>query len=451
MSTHPNTTPDIQRYAARRERVLAQLQKAGGGVAIIATAPETFRNSDSDYPYRFDSSFYYLSGFTEPHSLLALVADGKQSRSVLFCRNKDLEREIWDGYRFGPDAAKEAFGFDEAHDIAGIDAVMPDLLANLPAVWAMTENAAIQMQLQGWLNALRTQSRSGKRTPATVHDLAAIVDEMRLIKDTHELAIMRRAARISAGAHVRAMQLCKPGLREYELEAELLHEFRKHGADGPAYTSIVGTGANSCVLHYRAGNTRIENDDMVLIDAGCELDGYASDVTRTFPASGKFSGPQKTVYEVVLAAQQAAVAEVAPGKRFKDYHHAATKTLARGLIDMGLLKGTVDGVIESGGIKQFYMHGAGHWLGLDVHDAGEYSDLAAPYEGKERTSRVLHQNMVLTIEPGLYIRPAVNIDRAWWHIGVRIEDDAIVTEDGCELMSRYAPVEIDRIESLMRR
>lgn len=441
----------IAPYITRRERLLAHMRAAGGGIAVLANAPEVMRNNDSEYPYRHDSSFYYLTGFTEPHSLIVLLT-GDTEKCILFCQEKDLEREIWDGYRYGPQAAQETFGFDEAYAIAKLAELMPKLLVNQPAVWSCLGDAKADKQLAGWLTSLRALTRSGQLVPTTVHDVRSVLDDMRLIKDAHEISIMRRAARISAGAHVRAMQMCKPGLKEYHLEAELLHEFRKHGAEGPAYTSIVGTGANSCVLHYRAGNTKIQDGDMVLIDAGCELEGYASDVTRTFPANGKFSGPQKAIYELVLAAQEACISQIAPGKRFKDYHHAASKTLARGLIDIGLLKGTVEGAIESGALRQFYMHGAGHWLGMDVHDTGLYTDRAAPWvEGQERLSRILQQNMVLTIEPGLYIRPAVNIDRDWWHIGVRIEDDAVVTEDGCELMSRYCPVEVGRIEALMRR
>ncbi|MBX7229376.1 MAG: aminopeptidase P N-terminal domain-containing protein [Burkholderiaceae bacterium] len=440
----------IAPYLNRRKRLLAHMRNSNGGIAIVANASQVMRNSDSDYPYRHDSSFYYLSGFTEPCSMLVLLS-GDTEKSILFCQEKDLEREIWDGYRYGPQAAQEQFGFDEAHDIAKLDELMPKLLANQPAVWSCVGNSLADKQLAKWLNSLRKLSRKGELVPETVHNLCSVVDEMRLIKDAHEISIMRRAARISAGAHVRAMQVCKPGLREYQLEAELLHEFRKNAAEGPAYTTIVGTGANSCVLHYRAGNAQIQEGDMVLIDAGCELEGYASDITRSFPASGKFSGPQKAIYEIVLAAQADCINHIAPGRRFKDYHHAAKNTLARGLIDIGLLKGTVEGVIESGALGQFYMHGAGHWLGMDVHDAGLYTDRNATWvEGKERLSRILQQNMVLTIEPGLYIRPAVNIDREWWHIGVRIEDDAVVTEEGCELMSRYCPVEVDRIEGLMR-
>jgi Xaa-Pro aminopeptidase len=437
-------------HVERRARLMDQMAKAGGGVAVIGAAPEVMRNSDSEYPYRQDSYLHYLTGFGEPHSLLVLVANDSVRKAVLFCRPRDVEREMWDGLRLGPLAAAEALGIDEAHDIAQLDALMPDLLANQASVFQMI-GGALDGCVTRWIETVRGQIRAGKRAPATMHELRGWLDEMRLFKDASEIDIMRRAAQISAGAHVRAMRACKPGLREYHLEAELLHEFRRHGSDGPAYTSIVGTGANSCILHYRAGNTEILDGDMVLIDAGCELDCYASDVTRTFPANGRFNGPQKAVYELVLAAQEAALACVKPGARFKDYHHAATRVLAQGVIDLGWISGSVDGVIESGAHHQFYMHGAGHWLGLDVHDAGEYADLVAPYvENQERTSRVLQAGMVLTVEPGLYVRPCDNAPREFWNIGVRIEDDVLVTTDGCELFSRAAPVTVAQIEEIMR-
>ncbi|MGE5623286.1 MAG: aminopeptidase P N-terminal domain-containing protein, partial [Bacillota bacterium] len=368
----------MKSYAARRAALIAQMKAKGGGVAIIPTAPEVMRNRDADYPYRHDSYFYYLSGFAEPEAVIVLVA-GKEDRAILFCREKNLEREIWDGYRYGPEAAREAFGFDAAFPISALDAEMPKLMADTPALfYALGSNAKLDGQVQSWLQAVRMQACAGVTAPSTVHDVHVLLDEMRLFKDAEEIAIMKRAAAISAAAHRRAMQAARPGLREYHLEAELLHEFRRNGSQFPAYGSIVATGANACVLHYRASDAEIKDGDLVLIDAGCELDSYASDITRTFPANGRFSGPQQALYEIVLAAQAAAIAETGPGKRFMDGHDAAVRVLAQGMLDTGLLDrdkvGTLDDVIEKGAYRQFYMHRTGHWLGMDVHDVGEYRD-----------------------------------------------------------------------------
>jgi Xaa-Pro aminopeptidase len=319
----------MRTYAARRAALLAQMHAKGGGVAIIPTAPEVMRNRDADYPYRHDSYFYYLSGFTEPEAVIVLVA-GKTDRSILFCREKNLEREIWDGYRYGPEAAREKFGFDAAYPIGALDSEMPALISDAPALfYALGGDPRLDTQVQAWLQAVRLQSRAGITAPSAMHDVHVLLDEMRLFKDAEEIAIMKRAAAISAEAHRRAMRTSRPGLREYQLEAELLHEFRRQGSQYPAYGSIVATGANACVLHYRASDAEIKNGDLVLIDAGCELDSYASDITRTFPANGAFSGPQKALYEIVLAAQHAAIAETRPGKRFMDGHDAAVRVLAR--------------------------------------------------------------------------------------------------------------------------
>ncbi|MGL4575004.1 MAG: aminopeptidase P N-terminal domain-containing protein [Burkholderiaceae bacterium] len=444
-----NARTNVNIYSERRAHAIARMNAAGGGIGIVATAPEVPRNADSDYQYRYDSYFYYLTGFEEPQSVVVLIA-GDKPKQILFCREKNEEREIWDGYRYGPAAAREAFGFDEAYDITKLDEMMPQLIANQSAVHSFV-GTSMDAKLAQWLGVIRGQVRAGKVAPQIFFDLRKILNEMRLIKDAHELDIMRAAGKISAGAHVRAMRKCKPGLREYHLEAELLHEFRMHGSEYPAYGSIVGTGANSCILHYRAGNTEIKDGDVVLIDAGCELQGYASDITRTFPANGKFSGPQKAIYELVLAAQEASIAQVKAGNRFSAYHDASTKTLAQGMIDLGLVKGSLDAVLESGSYKQFYMHRAGHWLGLDVHDCGDYADASATYvEGKERESRKLQAGMVLTVEPGLYVRPADNVDPKWWNIGVRIEDDIVVTAQGNENLTRGVPVTVAEIEALMR-
>jgi len=442
----------MKSYAARRAALMAQMKAKGGGVAIIPTAPEVMRNRDADYPYRHDSYFYYLSGFTEPEAVIVLVA-GKTNQAILFCREKNLEREIWDGYRFGPDAARETFGFDAAYSISALDTEVPKLVADAPALfYALGSDAKLDRQVQAWLQTVRMQARAGITAPSAVHDVHVLLDEMRLFKDAEEVAIMKRAATISADAHRRAMQASRPGLREYHLEAELLHEFRRQGSQFPAYGSIVATGANACVLHYRASDALLKDGDLVLIDAGCEMDSYASDITRTFPANGKFSGPQKALYEIVLAAQHAAIAETRPGKRFMDGHDAAVRVLAQGMLDTGLLDknkvGSLEDVIEKGAYRQFYMHRTGHWLGMDVHDVGEYRDLVG--SGEERPWRALEPGMMLTIEPGIYVRPEPGVPEQFWNIGIRIEDDALVTDNGCEIITESAPKTIEEIEAVMK-
>ena len=439
-------------YAKRRAALLARMQAQGGGVAIIPTAPEVMRNADADYPYRHDSYFYYLTGFTEPEATLVLVAGTKQ-QAILFCREKNMEREIWDGYRYGPAAAKEEFGFDAAHAIDQIDVELPKLMTNMPTLfYALGSDAKLDARIQNWLSGVRAQIRAGISAPAAAMDVRVLLNEMRLIKDADEIAIMQRAATISAHAHARAMRCAKAGLREYHLDAELLHEFRRHGSQFPAYGSIVATGANACVLHYRAGDAELRDGDLVLIDAGCELDSYASDITRTFPVNGKFSGPQKTLYEIVLAAQQSAIAATKPGLRFIDGHDAAIKVLSQGMLDTGLLDknkvGTLDDVLAKGDYRHFYMHRTGHWLGMDVHDVGDYRDAAPASE--EKPWRTLQAGMVLTIEPGIYVRPTEGVSEEFWNIGIRIEDDALVTVDGCQLLTHEAPKTVAEIEAVMR-
>ena len=443
-----------QYHLTRRASLLSTiLHQSRGGVAIIRTAPEVPRNADADYPYRYDSYFHYLSGFGEPEAVMVLIASPAGNKSILFCREKNLEREIWDGYRYGPAAAQAEFGFDEAHPIDALPAMLPALLANQPAVYAQLGVPAVDAMLQTAFSAIRAQSRAGQTPPAQLRDVTQVLSEQRLIKDTHEQGIMAHAASISAAAHVRAMQTTRVGQREYQVEAELLHEFRRHGSQFPAYQSIVATGANSCVLHYRADAAELKDGDMLLIDAGCELDGYASDITRSFPVNGVFSGPQRAVYELVLAAQDACLAELAPGKLFSAYNDAATRVLAQGVIDLGWIKGSLDGVLESGAYRQFYMHRAGHWLGMDVHDCGDYRDpdsIGQSATTGERPYRALQAGMVLTVEPGLYVRPADNVPPEFWNIGVRIEDDALITPTGYALTTRGVPVAIADIEAIMR-
>ena len=428
-------------FSARRKRLL---QTIGDGVAIIPTAPEVVRNRDAHFPYRFDSYFWYLSGFPEPEAVVVLVgAQGKQkAKAILFCRDKHEEREIWDGYRYGPKAAKAAFGFDAAYSIEDFDRKLPELLVDRDSLWhSVGHDAAWDARIAQALNAVRAQTRAGKRAPRAIHDLRAELDAMRLVKDAAELDLMQRAADIASAGHARAMRACRPELAEYELEAELTYEFRKRGADAHAYTPIVAGGANACVLHYVDNNKLLNDHSLVLIDAGCEVQGYAADITRTFPVNGRFSPAQKSAYEIVLAAQEAAFAATAPGRHFMEAHDAAVRVLTQGLVDLKLLTGDVDGLIEKGDFRRFYMHRTGHWLGLDVHDAGEYK------VGDEWT--VLRPGMTLTVEPGLYIRPGADIPPEFTGIGIRIEDDVRVTESGCEVYTT-APKTVAEIEEVMR-
>ena len=426
-------------HGARRARLAQAMQ---GGVAVLPTAPERVRNRDTHYPYRYDSHFYYLTGFAEPEAVLVIVA-GAQPKSLLFCREKNEERETWDGFRFGPAAAQERFGFDEAHPIALLDAKLAELLADQPALYyPVGADAAWDARAMGWLNAVRAQARAGVGAPERVQDVRALVDEMRLVKDAHELGVMRRAAAISAVAHRRAMQAARPGRFEYELEAELLHEFRRSGAQFPAYWPIVASGANACVLHYVSNDAALCDGDLVLIDAGCELAGYASDITRTFPVGARFSAAQREVYELVLAAQAAAMQKVRAGNAWNEPHDAAVRVLAQGMLDLKLLSGGLDEALEKETYKRFYMHRTGHWLGLDVHDAGDYKRA-----GKWRT---FAPGMMLTVEPGLYIRPADDVPEALRGIGVRIEDDVLVTEGSCEVITAATPKSIADIEALKR-
>ncbi|MBK7053012.1 MAG: aminopeptidase P N-terminal domain-containing protein [Rhodoferax sp.] len=454
-------------YAQRRAILAAQLGK--DGIAIIPTAPEQLRNRDAEFLFRHDSYFYYLTGFKEPNATLVITGDGQ---STLFCAPKDLEREIWDGIRLGPEAAPMALGLSAAFSMAELDAQLPKLLDNRRVVWyPFATHKGLETRVASWLGNVRARVRQGALCPDQQRDVCALLDEMRLVKDASEQHTMRRAAQISAGAHIRAMQTCARRLREgrevreYHLDAELLHEFRMHGSQHPAYGSIVAAGANACVLHYRADEAPVRDGELVLIDAACELDGYASDITRTFPANGKFSGPQRALYDLVLAAQEAAIAATRAGARFTDPHDASVQVLAQGMLDVGLLDknkvGLLGDVIEKRAYFQFYMHRTGHWIGMDVHDCGSYlepSELGQTSERKDaltgeriinRPARILRPGMALTIEPGIYVRPAEGVPEQFHNIGIRIEDDAIVTETGCELITRGVPVKADEIEALM--
>ena len=433
----PVAIPNVKIHADRRKRLAKNLKE---GLVLLATAPEATRNADAHYDYRWDSHFYYLTGFREAEAVLAIVL-GKKPRHILFCRDKNLEREIWDGFRFGPHVAKDVFSFDEAYSFSELETRIPDLMANQSVVYTpIGASQEWDHSITRWLNVVRGKLRAGITAPAELRDLRSSVGQMRLIKDAAEIDIMARAGKISSGAHARAMGYAKPGMFEYQIEAELLHEFVKNGARQPAYGSIVAAGGNACVLHYRENSAQLKKGDLMLIDAGCELESYAADITRTFPIAGKFSGPQKDIYELVLASQLACIKAVKPGVPFGRYHDVANEVLAQGLIDLKLCKGSLSSVLEKETYKQFYMHRAGHWLGLDVHDAGDYK--------RDGKFVALEAGMVLTVEPGLYIRPADNVPKHFWDIGVRIEDDILVTAKGNLNLTASCPKSVKDVEAL---
>ena len=431
---------NTQEFSARRNQLLI---KMGEGIAIVPTAPEVIRNRDSHYPYRFDSHFYYLTGFKEPESVLVLIA-GDEPRSILFCRDKDMEREIWDGFRYGPEAAKDEFGFDEAYSISQLDEILTKLMGNQAKLfYSLGANSEWDARVTGWLNKVKEQARTGVSAPQSIMDVRQLIDVQRLIKTPYEIDLMRRSAQIAAGAHNRAMRFVKPNLNEYEVEAEFLHEFYRNGAQSPAYTSIVAGGSNACTLHYNANNCVLNGGDLLLIDAGCELDGYASDITRTFPINGKFNAAQNDLYELVLSAQLAAIDAAKPNNHWNAPHEAALDLLVQGFIDFKLCTGTKEEVLETQAYRQFYMHRTGHWLGLDVHDAGEYKD-------KQGNWALLEAGNTLTVEPGCYVRPADNVPEHFWNIGIRIEDDVLITKAGNEVLTKDAIKTGADIESLMR-
>ncbi len=428
-----------QVFAQRRQELMELM--GDGAVALVPCAPEAPRNRDVHYPYRQDSDFYYLTGFPEPEAVAVLVPGSEQPFS-LFCRERDPAMETWHGRRAGPEGAVARFGASNAHPIKEINELLPGLLENRRRVfYSMGYNPHFDRQVMDWVNQVRAKARSGVSAPIEFIALEHLLHDMRLRKSLEELEIMREAGRISAEAHIRAMQMCQPGKLEYELEAEFFYTFIRNGA-GWAYPPIVGSGENACILHYTENNASLKVGDLLLIDAGAELDGYAADITRTFPVNGRFSAEQRLLYELVLTAQQAAIHEVRPGKHWNDPHDAAVRTLTEGLVGLGLLSGDVDSLIEEETYKRFYMHRTGHWLGMDVHDVGDYK------LGDEW--RAFEPGMVTTIEPGLYIpADSEGVDPRWWNIGIRIEDDVAVTETGHEILSAAAPKTIDDIEELV--
>jgi Xaa-Pro aminopeptidase len=429
-------------FAKRRKRLMQAM--GTDAIAILPTAQERIRSRDTEYHFRADSDFYYLTGFPEPEAVAVLIPGRAHGEFLLFCREKDPEMETWHGRRAGLEGAQELYGADDAFPMADIDEILPGLLENKDRVYyTMGAHRDFDRQVMDWINALRKKSRAGVHTPGEFVALDHLLHDMRLYKSAAEAATMRKAAKISSQAHLRAMRACRPGVQEYQLEADILHEFMMHGARFPSYNSIVGGGANGCILHYTENSDELRDGDLVLIDAGCEYDYYAADITRTFPVNGKFSPEQRALYDLVLEANHAAIEQVRPGNHWNQPHEAAVKVLTQGLVKLGLLKGRVSQLIKDQAYRRFYMHRTGHWLGMDVHDVGEYK------VGEEW--RVLEPGMVLTIEPGLYISPGKGVAKKWHNIGIRIEDDVLVTKSGHEVLTRDAIKDADEIETWMGR
>jgi Xaa-Pro aminopeptidase len=411
-------------------------------ILVLAAAPERIRSRDTHYPYRQDSDFWYLTGFAEPEAVLVLVPGRKHGEALLFCRERDPEREAWDGPRLGPEGAVESLGMDDAYPIDDLDEILPGLLEGRSRVYYhFGRDTDFDLKLIGWLNQVRAQVRLGAQPPHEFLELGHLLDELRLFKSKEEIRLMQRAADISVAAHEAAMRAARPGVHEYELQAELERVFRLSNAE-PAYASIVGAGANACVLHYRANDAQAKDGDLVLIDAGAEYRGYAADITRTFPVSGRFTREQRALHDLVGAAQAAALAQAKPGMPYEAGHNAAVATLTEGLLKLGLLKGKLEKNIAEGSYKRFYRHKTGHWLGLDVHDVGDYR-----IDGE---SRLLEPGMVFTIEPGLYIAPDDKVvDAKWRGIGIRTEDDVLITKDGHRVLTAKLARSADEIEALM--
>ncbi|MEW6446293.1 MAG: Xaa-Pro aminopeptidase [Pseudomonadota bacterium] len=436
MAIHPILSK--KHFARRRKRLLARL--GPDAVAILPAAVERVRNRDTHYPFRQDSDFRYLTGFDEPDAVLVLAPGHAEGSSILFVRPRDPAREQWDGRRAGVKGALKDYGVDQAFVLEELDARLPELLAGRDQLYAPLGDGRFAERLFDWLNAVRRQQRAGVKAPCGWQDIGPLVHEMRLFKDEDELSVLREACHISAKAHQRVMRACSPGLHEYALEAELLHVFRQHGGE-PSFPPIVAGGANACILHYTENRDLLNKGELVLVDAGCEWGGYCGDITRTLPVGGRFSPAARDLYEVVLAAQQAAIEAVRPGAGWNTPHETAVRVLTEGLVGLKLLKGKIDKLIEKGAHTRFYMHRTGHWLGMDVHDVGAYK-----VDGQWRP---LEPGMVLTVEPGLYIDDGRDVPKAFRNIGIRIEDDVLVTREGCEVLTAEAPKSIEALEEIV--
>jgi len=425
----------------RRKELMAQMEP--NSIALLASAPPRLRNNDAEYLYRQNSDFYYLSGFPEEHAFIALIPGRKQGETVLFCQEKDKQKELWTGVLKGPEAACEELGFDDAYPISDIDDILPGLIEGRDRVYySMGNNGQLDRQVMEWVKTIRNKAKMGAHPPGEFLVLDHFLHELRLFKSPSEIKLMEQAAKISAEGHKRAMACCKPGIKEYEMEAELLHAFIRNGSRAPAYCSIVASGDNACILHYNSNNAEVKEGDLVLVDAGCEYEYYASDITRTFPANGTFSSEQKAIYELVLKAQDAAIEAVAPGVSWDEPHKASVKVITQGLVKLGLLKGRVSQLIKDDAYRDFYMHRVGHWIGMDVHDVGDYKI--------DDNWRLLEPGMVTTIEPGIYIAPDnKKVEKRWRGIGVRIEDDVLVTKQGNRVLTKGIPKTVEEIESFM--
>ena len=428
-------------FTRRRKKLMNMMDRHS--IAIVPGAREVTRSRDTEYPFRQNSDLFYLTGFEEPDAVLVLIPGRRQGQVILFCRERDPEMELWNGYRVGPEGAVAYLGVDDAFPIDDLDEILPGLIEGTQRIYyCMGHDDVFDQRVMGWVNQIRRLVRTGAAPPADFTDLAFLLHEQRLIKSTAEIRVMRRAGEISAEAHSRAMRECQPGRYEYHLEASIQHTFAEYGARFPAYSSIVGSGANACILHYTENNARLRSGDLVLIDAGCEFQGYAADITRTFPVNGQFTAEQRAIYDLVLEAQRAAIAKVKPGNTWNQPHDATVRVITRGLIKLGLLKGKERDLVKAGAFRDFYMHRAGHWLGLDVHDVGDYR-IAGRW-------RQLQSGMVLTIEPGIYIAPDnTRVAKRWRGIGVRIEDDVVVTDTGCDVLTAGVPKRAEEIEALM--
>jgi len=431
----------MKEFTRRRRRLMHMMGR--NSIAILPTAPVAIRNRDVEFPFRPDSDFYYLTGFSEPHAVAVLVPGRAQGEFILFCQERDPDMEIWTGRRAGQEGACRLFGADDAFPISDLDEILPGLMENREKVfYTMGCSTEYDLKIPEWLRQLRQKSRAGVHVPGEIVALEHLLHEMRLFKSRREIAAMRRAAKISALAHRRAMQRCRPALWEYQIEAELRATFMEHGCRSQAYPAIVGGGENACILHYTDNDAELQAGDLLLIDAGAEYQNYAADITRTIPVNGCFSAAQRAIYELVLAAQLAAIEKVRSGNHWLDPHQAAVRVLTRGLRDLGLLRGDLRKLLKKEACKRFFMHRTGHWLGLDVHDVGDYK--------VGGVWRLLEPGMVLTVEPGLYIPAgAKGVAKKWWNIGVRIEDDVLITRQGCEILSKDVPKTVAEIEALM--